>query len=296
VTVLVTGASGFVGGHLASELERRAIAFRALPRREIGPRTDWSDALRGIDRIVHLAALAHERARDTHSLRRVNALGAERLARCAAQAGVRQFIFISTIGVHGDETHGTPFSEASALEPRSPYAASKLEAEQLLARLPLQVTVLRPTLVYGPRNPGNFLRLLRWVDRGWPLPLASVTNRRNLTYVGNLVAAIAAALSRDPLGGTFIVCDAEPVSTPSLIRGLAAGLERGAHLLPFPPGALRFAARGLGMSDLARRILGSLEADPSKLFHALQWRPPFAPPEALRETARWYRAAADAPS
>jgi nucleoside-diphosphate-sugar epimerase len=272
--VLVTGASGFVGSHLAAELERRGIPFRA-PRVELGPDADWGAALEGVDRVVHLAALAHDRVADKN-LMAVNAQGTAHLAQAAAAAGVRHFIFTSTIGVQGEETFGEILTEASPLAPRSRYAESKLEAERLLAGASLPVTVLRPTLVYGPRNPGNMLRLLRWVDRAWPLPLATVRNRRSLTYVGNLVSAIVAVLDK-PLAGTFIVCDAQPISTPALVRELAMGLGRPARLVPFP------------VIALPRRIAGSLEADASKLCRELQWRQPLETAEALRRTASWYR-------
>lgn len=273
MSILVTGASGFIGRHLAAELERRGIAFRASSVR-VAPDADWRGTLEGVQSIVHLAALAHDRVHG--DVRRVNALGTQRLAQAAADAGARHFIFTSTIGVHGEQTSGAPFTEASPLAPRSRYAESKLEAERVLSRISISTTILRPTLVYGPRNPGNMLRLLRWVARGWPLPLASVDNRRSLTYVGNLVAAIV-ALIETPLAGAYIVCDARPVSTPALVCDLAAGLGKRARLFPFPPFAL------------PRRLAGSLEADGTKLCRELQWRPPVATSDGLRATARWYR-------
>lgn len=300
MSVLVTGASGFIGRHLVAELERRQLPLRVPARRDLGPDTDWSDALHGVESVVHLAAAAHERARraqqagDYEVLRRVNALGSERLAQAAARAGARRFVFVSTIGVHGEQTSGRPFSEANRLEPASLYAKSKLEAEQLLgevsSRTGLALAVLRPTLVYGPHNPGNFLRLLRWIDRGWPLPLASVGNRRNLTYVDNLVSAIATLLACPPVRDTFIVCDPQPISTPELICELARGLNRPARLFRFPPAALILGARLLGSSDVARRIVGSLEADPAKIRGVLGWQAPVDTRHGLRETARWYRA------
>src|SRR5688572_14334835 len=215
--VLVTGGSGFVGRHLLQELAARGITA-VSEHRELTPETEWSDLLAGSSVVVHLAAVAHERAEvlerkgDYETLHRVNALSTERLARAAAAAGGEQFVFLSTIGVCGDETAGIPFTEDSIAAPRSLYARSKLEAERLLASVSaetgLRVTVLRPTLVYGPGNAGNFLRLLKAVRRGWPLPFAAVRNRRTLTYVGNLVSAIVAALERRD-AGTFVVCDAE---------------------------------------------------------------------------------------
>ena len=288
MTILVTGATGFIGRHLTAEFERRGMAYRA-PRLELGPDTEWDEALNGAQHVVHLAALAHERTRDARSLRRVNVLGTQRLAECAARAGARHFLFTSTIGVHGEESFGKPLTEESAFAPRSAYASSKLEAERALAERELAVTILRPTLVYGPGNPGNLLRLLRWIERGWPLPLASVANRRSLTYVGNLVSAIVELVQR-PQSGAFIVCDQAPISTPELVSRLAAGLNRPARLYPFPVSALRL------VPGVGRRLTGSLEADPAKLCSALGWHPPFPTADALRETAGWYRTRRSAPS
>jgi nucleoside-diphosphate-sugar epimerase len=242
--------------------------------------------------VVHLAALAHERAqilekaRDYETLRRVNAEGTERLARQSAEAGVKRFVFVSSIGVCGDETFGTPFNEASPAAPRSLYARSKHEAEQRLARLAettaLSLVIVRPTLVYGPGNGGNFLRLLRLVQRGWPLPFAAIRNRRNLTYVDNLVSAISAVLKYAGPERLFIVCDSEPLSTPELAACLASGMKR--ELLQFPvPGALL----RLG-GEAARRLLGSLEADNASLKRLTGWVQPVEARAALRQTGAWF--------
>src|SRR3954469_4879267 len=175
--VLVTGATGFIGRYLVPYLRGSGWEVVALERRELAPDTPWRDALQGVEAVVHLAAIAHERAlacersRDYEPLWRVNVLGAARLAREAAAAGVRQLVFMSSIGVCGDETDGAPFTEASVPAPRSLYARSKLEAELALAEVAaasaMRVVALRPTLVYGPENGGNFLRLLRAVAAGW---------------------------------------------------------------------------------------------------------------------------------
>lgn len=289
----MTGATGFIGRHLMAELSRHGIAAEGI-RRELDPATDWSGALRGHTAVVHLAAAAHEaaerseRAGDYASLQRVNALAAARLARDAAAAGVAQLVFLSTIGVHGDETPGRPFTEESPVAPRSLYARSKLEAERLLAEVAreagIALAILRPTLVYGPGNPGNMLRLLRLLERGWPLPLAGIGNRRSLTYVGNLVSAIRAVLERPRFAGTYVVCDPEPVSTTELVRGLGAAMGRPARFFWVPGGLLRLAVIAAGRGTAARRLLGSLEADGGRLRHDLGWQPPFATREGLART------------
>jgi nucleoside-diphosphate-sugar epimerase len=298
-TVLVTGGTGFIGRHLIGELQRSGIPVVTPSRREIGPDTEWHDVLDGIGVVVHLAALAHQRAeacersRNYETLRRVNALGSERLARVAAICGVKHFVFVSTIGVHGEETFGAPLNEESPIAPKSLYAASKAEGERLLDRLAaemgLSVTILRPTLVYGPGNPGNLLRLLTLVNRGWPLPFGSIENRRSLTYVGNLVDSIVTLLAQPVRGDTFIVCDSEPISTPALVAKLASSLNRPIRLFPFPPRCLEFATRAIGRQDIGRRLLSSLEADAGKIARIVSWRPPYRTEHGLSETAAWYR-------
>jgi len=297
MNVFVTGQSAFIAGHLLVELGRNNISISPTSRRELAPGMDWGDVLDGVRAVIHLAAAAHERAEeferrgDYETLRRVNALGTECLARAAAAAGVEQFIFLSTIGVCGDETTGAPFTEESAPAPRSFYARSKLEAEGLLAKVAadtgLRVTVLRPTLVYGPGNGGNFLRLLKAVQRGWPLPFGMVRNRRTLTYVGNLVSAILSVLGRREAAGTFVVCDAESLSTADVVQSVAHGLGRPARLVPVPAAALRLAGAAFGRRDLVRRLVGSLEADSGKL-RRLGWQAPVPAPRALALTGEWF--------
>ena len=287
--VLVTGGTGFVGRHLFTELQTRGV-HAVTDRRELSPHTHWRDLVNGKRAVIHLAAAAHQRAErlDYETLHRINALATERLAREAAAAGAEQFIFLSTIGVCGDETSDTPFTEESAAAPRSAYARSKLEAERLLAKVSaetgLRVTVLRPTLVYGPGNGGNFLRLLKAVKRGVPLPFAGVRNRRTLTYVGNLVSALVDVLERRAIG-TFVVCDNETLSTAGIVRALATGMHRPARLLPVPEALLRIA--GIANPNAVRRLVGSLEADNGKL-RTLGWQAPHRAPDALALTGEWF--------
>lgn len=303
--VFVTGGTGFVGRHLLAELKRRSVPTIAAAR-DLALDTDWQDLLDGAGSIVHLAAAAHERAaalerrQDYEVLRRVNALATERLARQAAARGAQHFVFISTIGVCGDETSGAPITEETPPRPRSLYAASKLEAERLLWEVAretgLRVTVLRSTLVYGPGNGGNMLRLLRLIGRGWPLPFGGIVNRRSLTSVTNLVCAITGLLEHPQSEGTFVVCDATPVSTPELVRRLAAGMGRDVRLFVCPEPLLRAAARIAGQHDATRRIIGSLEADCGKLSGFLGRYPAVTPQAALVETGRWFLSEGDGAS
>ena len=216
--------------------------------------------------MVHLAAIAHRRA-SPDELQQVNVDLAVETARKAAAAGAR-FVFLSSVKVHG-EASVTPFREDSPIAPQDRYAESKARAEEALRAIPgLRLAVLRPPLAYGPGVKANFLALMKAVARGWPLPLASVDNRRSLIYAGNLAAAILACLERD---GTFLVSDGPAISTPQLCRELGAALGRPARLLAFPSALL------------PRKLAGTLEVEDS-----LAWARPFSREEGLRATARWY--------
>lgn len=314
-TLLVTGANGFVGTALCAALDSRGYRVRRAVRGaasdagsssvpgetvalgEIRGDTDWSAALRGIDCIVHLAARTHvvrEAARDPLSeYRRVNVEGTRRLAESAAAAGVRRLVFVSSVKVNGEAT-ARPFTEDEPPRPEDAYGISKWEAEQALtevaARSKLEVVILRPPLVYGPGVKGNLLALMHAIARGLPLPLASLDNRRSLIYVGNLAGAIELSITENEAAGrTYLVSDAEDVSTPQLIRALAAALGTKARLWRCPPPLLKAAGRLLGRADAVARLTGSLQVDSSKIRRELGWRPRFSLAEGLATTAAWYR-------
>lgn len=310
--ILVTGAAGFVGRALCRELMARGGVVRAAVRRsgnvptgcelavvgDIGPATDWSAALDGVDALVHLAArvhVMHDTAADPLALfREVNVAGAERLARAAAAAGVRRFVYLSSVKVNGEATTKHPFTEKDVPHPQDAYAISKWEAEQALARIAaetgLEVVILRPPLVYGPGVAANFLSLLRWVERGVPLPLASVQNQRSLVYLDNLVGAITACLEHPAAAGqTFMVSDDKAVSTPGLVRLLAQGLHRSPRLFPVPLSLLRLAAMMTGTSARLDRLAGSLAVDSRKIHEMLGWVPPCSLEEGIACTAAWFR-------
>jgi len=312
-TVLVTGAGGFVGRALCDRLrseghEVRAVMRRAVPMPggiepvgigEIGPDTDWRSALLGVDAVVHLAARVHKIADRTSDhmadYRWVNTFGTTTLARAAAEAGARRFIFASSIKVNGEATSpGRPFTESDMPQPHGPYAQSKWEAEQALRKIALQtgmeIVSLRPPLVYGPGVGANFLRLLGWIEAGRPLPLGWAENRRSLLYLGNLIDAMLACLRAPKLSSqVYLVSDAETVSTSELIRMLARELGRQARLLPIPPGILRQLGRWLGRDAEVQRLLGELTLDSGLIQRELGWHPPHGLDEGLVATARWYK-------
>jgi nucleoside-diphosphate-sugar epimerase len=189
-------------------------------------------------------------------------------------------LFMSSVKVLGEETPRAPFDDSSLPAPQDAYGRAKADAESALRAVPgLALTVLRPPLVYGPGVKANFLALARAVARGWPLPLASIVNRRSLLYAGNLADAIARCLEAPAAAGrTYLLCDGAPVSTPALCRALGAALGRPARLFPFPPMLLP-----------ARKLIRSLVVDDSALRHELDWAPPYSFEEGLRVTADWLR-------
>jgi UDP-glucose 4-epimerase len=312
--IVVTGANGFVGQalcpHLAAAghatiaavrpraevpegIERRAVAGLAAD-------TDWRAALAGAEALVHLAArvhVMHETSTDPLAeFRAANVAGTLALAEQAAESGVRHLVFLSSIKANGEETFGAPFGPKTAA-PVDPYGISKLEAEQGLARLAartgLAVTVLRPPLIHGPGVKGNLRRLIGAVDRAIPLPLGRIDNARALIGLGNLTDAIGRALDRPPAPGTirvYTLCDGETVSTPALIRRLAAALGRPARLLPVPVGWLLLAGRASGRSGAVQRLTGSLEIDDTLIRADLGWTPPHSLDDGLAALAAWWRA------
>ncbi len=309
---LVTGANGFVGKYLCAELLRQGHFVRAAVRSACPPidaaemafvgaidgEINWNSALRGVDVVIHLAARVHV-MKDTAAdplaeFLRVNMQGTANLAYQAAAAGVRRLVYVSSVKVNGEyTTESQPFTEADEPNPQDAYATSKWRAEQALPRIAresgLEFVIVRPPLVYGASVKGNLIRLLKAVDRGIPLPLASVRNKRSLIYLGNLVdALILCAVHPDAAGKTYLVSDGEDISTPDLIRQMALSLGRPARLLPLPTGLLRGLGRLLGKLESVERMVGSLRVDDSLVRKELGWIPPFTLQQGMEETARWY--------
>jgi nucleoside-diphosphate-sugar epimerase len=298
-SVLVTGANGFIGAALCSRMASagwsvRAAVFpsgapvpagaSAVPVGGVDGKTDWTAALAGVEVVVHLAARVHvmkETAVDPlEAFRSVNVEGTRRLAQSAAAAGVKRLVFLSTIGVHGASSE-TPLTEESPLRPHNDYSRSKLEGEAALAEASrgtgLETVIVRAPLVYGPGNKGNMDRLLSALRRGWPLPLASVRNRRSFICVDNLVDALLACAAHPGAGGkVFLVSDGTDLSTPELVRELCAGLGRPARLFPCPPALLRLAWAGL---------TDSLAVDAGRIRRELGWSPGVPAADGLRAAA-----------
>jgi len=309
--ILVTGANGFVGRVLCERLAAAGCKVRKAVRTpvpglpdavavgDISAHTDWRAALEGASHVVHLAARTHvlrETVADPIAeYRRINVDGTERLARSAAERGVRRLLFLSSVKVNGESTGERAFTEGDAPRPEDAYGVSKWEAEQALARIAaetgLEVVVLRPPLVYGPGAKGNLLRLMSLVARGVPLPLGAMDNRRSLLYAGNLAdATIKALAAPQATGNTYLLSDGEDVSTPELVRLLAQALGVRPRLFPFPLAMLNLAASLAGRRAELARLTGSLRVDGSRIRHELGWRPPVTLAQGLEHTARWYHA------
>jgi nucleoside-diphosphate-sugar epimerase len=282
----------------------------------------YAELMRGVELVVHLAARVHvmdEKAvNPLEEFRKVNVAGTEQLARQAAAAGVRRLVFMSSVKVNGEGGSGkrevasgkrqagsgkreagsgrqggiSPYTEDDPPAPEDPYGVSKQEAEDVLRRVAretgLEVVIIRAPLVYGPGVKANFLQLMRTVHRGIPLPVGCIHNRRSLIGLGNLVDAVIACVKHpNAAGNTFLVCDDDDVSTPELVRRIAAALGRQARVFPVPLALLRLAGAVIGKRAAVDRLVGSLTVDTGKIRRELGWKPPFTMEQGLRETAEW---------
>lgn len=304
--ILVTGASGFVGGQLIRRLaDQPSIAVRGAVRAtpagdhpgliavgEINGDTDWSEALQGQRIVVHTAARAHimdDMAADPLAeFRSVNVTGTLKLARQAAAAGVGRFVFISSIKVNGEQTPlDACFMADDVPAPEDPYGISKWEAEQGLRELAsetgMEVVIIRPPLIYGPGVKGNFASMIKLVGRGLPLPLGAVHNKRSLVALDNLVDLIITCIDHPGAANeTFLVSDGEDLSTTQLLQGVAEAMGKPSRLIPVPASLLQFGATLLGKKAVAQRLLGSLQADISHTQKCLNWTPPLTVKQGLQ--------------
>lgn len=311
--VLVTGGTGFIGRNLCAFLKEKGYFVRAAIRSnlrdvsgvdefiqvgDINESTDWRQALARVDAVVHLAArvhIMHEVAADhLESFRKINVLGTEHLARMAAKAGVKRFIFISSIKVNG-EGAARPYTEDDHPEPQDAYGISKREAEDVLAGLAaetgLQIVILRLPLVYGPGVKANFKNLIKLASSSLPLPLKNINNRRSFLYLYNLVDVIITCISHPKAAGeTFLVSDGQDVSTPDLIEMIACAMNKKTILFSFHPNILKALCKIIGKSEELEKFTGSLLIDSSKIRNLLRWKPPFTIEEGIRETVKKYKA------
>ncbi len=307
--VLLTGASGFVGGAVISRLlafpdTELTIAVRSkfggIPAfvsvtrfTELNGGTDWRNSLEGVSAIIHTAARVHVMTDTSNdplkAYREVNVDGTLNLARQAAQAGVHRFVFVSSIKVNGEATQpGQPFTADDVPSPLDPYGVSKLEAEQGLreieAQTGMEVVIVRPPLVYGPGVKANFASMMRWVARGLALPLGDIHNARSMVALDNLVDLLVTCLTHPAAAGqTFLVSDGEDVSTTELLRRTAQAMGKKALLLPVPASVLEWGATVLGKRAVAQRLCGSLQVDIEKTRRLLGWNPPLTLDQGLKK-------------
>lgn len=301
--ILVTGATGFVGRHLCEDLRLRGLAFRPVSRKsrpdhltipDISAATDWSAALSGIDCVIHLAARVHVmREREADPLAAFRAMNVEatlNLARQAAEAGVRRFVYVSSIKVNGETTaEGKPFRADDAPAPQDPYGRSKAEAESALLDLGrqtgLQIVIIRPPLVYGPGVGANFRLLMRWAASGIPSPFGCCRNSRSLVYVGNLTDLLMTAAGHPAaISEVFLVSDGEDLSTKELFHTMADLQNKRAISLPLPVGAMEGLASLAGKASLSDRLLKNLQVDIAKTEAVLSWKPRYSIKQGLQKT------------
>lgn len=309
--VLVTGATGFVGSVLCDVLVRSGYVVRAALRSEnrvptavservvvgdINTGTDWSPALHDVDLVLHVAARVHilgDEPRNACLYMENNAGGTRRLAEAAANAGVRRLVFMSSVKVNGENSGNGLYGPDDAPCPCDAYGESKAIAEQGLrtvsAQTGMETVCVRSPLVYGPGVRANFLRLLNWVDREWPLPLGAVRNRRSLVSLWNLCDLLVHVLDHpDAAGRTWMVSDAEDLSTPELIHRIGNAMHRRVRLLPVPTRLLYLAGGLLRRKAEVARLCGSLAVDVTRTRDDLGWSPPISLDEGLARTVNWY--------
>jgi nucleoside-diphosphate-sugar epimerase len=304
--ILLTGANGFVGSALSKTFLESKINYRAALRTSdgkahapdnivigsISSQTDWEPALNDVKCIVHLAARVHV-MRDASvnplsEFRQVNVEGTRNLALQAVEAGVKRFVYLSSIKVNGESTlPDTCFTSNDLVNPQDPYGISKWEAEQVLHKISaetgLEVVIIRPPLIYGPNAKGNFASMVKWLRRGVPLPFGSIHNRRSLVGLDNLCDLISCCVDHPSAAGqTFMVSDGEDLSTTQLLRRTAYALGVKPRLINVPQYFLEFGANIFGQEDLAQRLFGSLQVDISKTKNLLNWTPPISVDEGLR--------------
>lgn len=310
---MITGATGFVGRNLIERSLSGGYRVRMCSRKQdfdipydielyltgdISNNTEWYEAVQGVDVVIHTAARVHVMADSAvdplTEFRSVNVAGTLNLAQQAAEAGVKRFIFISSIKVNGEETLlGSPFKEEGFLIPTDPYGLSKYEAEKCLLNLAkktdMEVVIIRPPLVYGPGVKANFASMMKWINKGVPLPFGSIHNQRSFVALDNLVSFIIHCIDHPQVANEiFLISDGEDVSTTELLRKVAKAFGKKALLIPIPVWLMTSAAKLVGKSDVANRLFGSLQVDSSKARELLGWKPVITMDEQLKKIADEY--------
>ncbi len=308
--LLVTGSTGFVGARVVELAEERDWAVVSVVRKsiELSPNgflvpsisaeTDWSGAFEGVDCVVHCAARVHQmNESDQDALaayRDINTFGTLNLAKQAAEAGVKRFVFVSSIKVNGEFTEpGSPFLPNLDNIPKDPYGLSKYQAEVELTKLSketgLEVVIVRPPLVYGPGVKANFLSMMRMVEKGIPLPFGAIHNKRSLVYVDNLASLILTCCEHPAAPGhTFLASDSQDVSTSQLIRAIAFSMDKSPRLLPIPMPWIRVGASVLRKQHLAQRVCGNLQVETRHTKEILGWIPPVTFKDGISKTVEAY--------
>lgn len=307
--ILVTGATGFISGALVRQFKTQdnlevIAAVRKKPAHtpddiryfevaDLSEYIDWSSVLTGVDVVIHTAARVHvmkDRAADPlKEFRQINVKATQSLAQQAARAGVKRFVFISSIKVNGEETLDKPFFADDQPAPQDAYGISKWEAEMSLKKVAaetgMEIVIIRPPLVYGPGVKANFRTLIRLAKLGLPLPLGAIHNRRSMVFLGNLVDFIVVCSAHPQAANQiFLISDGEDVSTTQLLRLLSAAMEKKSYLLPIPSSVLRMFIQGVGQANIAQKLCGSLQVDIQKNKDLLGWKPPVNIDEGLKKT------------
>jgi nucleoside-diphosphate-sugar epimerase len=312
---LVTGATGFVGSALCRHLLAAGYRVRRVLRQpapgdpsaeheraetvclgDFCANPAWDEVLIGADVVFHLAARVHvmnDTAPDPLAeFRQMNVEVTRQLAEASVRAGVRRFVYLSSIKVNGEETKDRPFTAEMTPSPADAYAQSKWEAEQTLTQIArsssMEVAIIRPPLVYGPNVRGNFLSLLRLVRRGLPLPVGSVKNRRSLVYVENLADLLRHCVVAEAARGVFLISDGEDLSTPKLIRQMAKAMMKRCWLLPVPTALLKLAGLISGKRAAVQRLCSSLAVDTERTRRLLKWSPPYSVDVGMQRTVDWF--------
>lgn len=310
--ILVTGASGFIGRSLCVFLKGKGYYVRAAVRNriqdisgvddyvqvgDIDQKTDWQQALTGVDAVIHLAARVHimddKADNPVEAFRKVNVFGTENLARMAVKAGVKRFIFLSSVKVNG-EGKTEPYREDDIAQPQDAYGISKLEAEYLLKKIEaetnFQTVIFRIPLVYGPGVKANFKNLIKIAGAGLPLPFKGINNRRSFLYIGNLINAIGLCLNhQNAAGEIFLLSDGQDVSTTELLKIIAGAMNKKIRLFYLHPNILKILCKITGKEQSLDKLIGSLFIDSGKIRNLLDWKAPFTLEQGIRETVKFYK-------